>query len=34
MVDNTMDALAWVRNQIEQADTDLLREMGSSSASG
>jgi len=22
-----MDALAWVRKQVEQADTDLLREM-------
>ncbi len=27
MVDTTMDALAWVRKQVEQADTDLLREM-------
>jgi putative transposase len=27
VVDTTMDALAWVRKQVEQADTDLLREM-------
>jgi putative transposase len=27
VVDATMDGLAWVRKQIEQADTDLLREM-------
>ena len=27
MVDATMDGLSWVRKQIEQADTDLLREM-------
>ena len=27
MVDATMDALAWVRKQVEQADTDVLREM-------
>ena len=27
MVDHTMDGLAWVRKQVEQADTDLLREM-------
>ena len=27
MVDATMDGLAWVRKQVEQADTDLLREM-------
>ena len=27
MVDTTMDGLAWVRKQVEQADTDLLREM-------
>jgi len=23
----TMDALAWVRKQVEQADTDVLREL-------
>ena len=27
MVDETMDGLAWLRKQVEQADTDLLREM-------
>ena len=27
MVDTTMDGLSWVRKQVEQADTDLLREM-------
>ncbi len=27
MVGTTMDGLAWVRKQVEQADTDLLREM-------
>jgi putative transposase len=27
VVDATMDGLAWVRKQVEQADTDLLREM-------
>jgi transposase-like protein len=27
VVDTTMDGLGWVRKQIEQADTDLLREM-------
>ena len=27
MVDTTMDGLSWVRKQLEQADTDLLREM-------
>ncbi len=27
MVDTTMEPLAWVRKQVEQADTDLLREM-------
>ena len=27
MVDTTMDGLEWVRKQVEQADTDLLREM-------
>ena len=27
MVDTTMDGLAWVRKQVEQADTDLLREI-------
>lgn len=27
MVDTTMDGLAWVRKQVERADTDLLREM-------
>ncbi len=27
MVDATMDGLSWVRKQVEQADTDLLREM-------
>jgi putative transposase len=27
VVDTTMDGLAWVRKQVEQADTDLLREM-------
>jgi hypothetical protein len=27
VVDTTMDALAWVRKQVEHADTDLLREM-------
>jgi putative transposase len=27
VVDTTMDALAWVRKQVEQADADLLREM-------
>jgi transposase-like protein len=27
VVDATMDGLSWVRKQIEQADTDLLREM-------
>jgi hypothetical protein len=26
VVDATMDGLAWVRKQVEQADTDLLRE--------
>jgi transposase-like protein len=27
VVDTTMDGLAWLRKQVEQADTDLLREM-------
>jgi putative transposase len=27
VVDTTMDGLSWVRKQVEQADTDLLREM-------
>ena len=27
MVENTMDALAWLRKQLEQASPDLLREM-------
>jgi transposase-like protein len=27
VVDTTMDGLAWVRKQVEQADTDLLREI-------
>ena len=27
MVEDTMDALSWLRKQVEQADTDLLREM-------
>jgi putative transposase len=27
VVDTTMDGLAWVRKQVERADTDLLREM-------
>ena len=27
MVDTTMDGVAWLRKQVEQADTDLLREM-------
>jgi hypothetical protein len=27
VVATTMDGLAWVRKQVEQADTDLLREM-------
>ena len=27
MVDTTMQGLAWLRKQVEQADTDLLREM-------
>ena len=27
MVDETMDALSWLRKQVESADTDLLREM-------
>ena len=27
MVDTTMDGLSWLRKQVEQADTDLLREM-------
>ncbi len=27
MVDTTMDGLAWLRKQVERADTDLLREM-------
>ena len=27
MVDTTMDGLSWVRKQVEQGDTDLLREM-------
>jgi putative transposase len=27
VVDTTMDGLEWVRKQVEQADTDLLREM-------
>ena len=27
MVDTTMDGLSWVRKQVEQADTDLLREI-------
>jgi putative transposase len=27
VVDATMDGLAWVRKQVEQADTDLLREI-------
>ena len=27
MVETTMDGLAWVRKQVEQAGTDLLREM-------
>jgi putative transposase len=27
VVDTTMDGLSWVRKQVEQADTDLLREV-------
>ncbi len=27
MVDTTMDGLTWLRKQVEEADTDLLREM-------
>jgi hypothetical protein len=27
VVDSTLGATAWVRNQVEQADTDLLWEM-------
>jgi putative transposase len=27
VVDTTMDGLAWLRKQVEEADTDLLREM-------
>ncbi len=27
MVPDTMDALSWLRKQVESADTDLLREM-------
>jgi hypothetical protein len=27
VVDTTMDDLSWLRKQVEQADTDLLREM-------
>ncbi len=27
MVEHTMDAVAWLRKQLEEADTDLLREM-------
>jgi hypothetical protein len=27
VVDITMDGLAWLRKQVEQANTDLLREM-------
>jgi len=27
VVDSTMEGLSWVRKQVEQADTDLLREM-------
>jgi putative transposase len=27
VVDTTMDGLSWLRKQVEQADTDLLREM-------
>jgi transposase-like protein len=27
VVNTTMDGLGWVRKQVEQADTDLLREM-------
>jgi putative transposase len=27
VVDSTMDGLSWVRKQVEEADTDLLREM-------
>jgi len=34
VVDATMDGLAWVRKQVEQADTDLLREMVKLFASG
>jgi hypothetical protein len=27
VVDTTMDGLTWLRNQVEEANTDLLREM-------
>jgi hypothetical protein len=27
VVDTTMDGLTWLRKQVEEADTDLLREM-------
>jgi hypothetical protein len=27
VVDTTMDGLAWLRKHVEQADTDLLRDM-------
>ena len=27
MIDKSMDALVWLRKQLESADTDLLREM-------
>jgi putative transposase len=27
VLDPTIDGLSWVRKQVEQADTDLLREM-------
>lgn len=27
MVEPTMDPVVWLRNHLEQADTDLLREM-------
>ncbi len=32
MVENTMDAWGWLRKQLEEADTDLLREMVSAFA--
>jgi hypothetical protein len=34
VVDNNMDALAWLRKQLDGDENDLLREMGPSSPGG